>query len=67
MVSQDLPVSNVRIEKGKFMEMNDIDALTISFETVPEAVYSSLGFISGEINRMAKSGFNNQEFKSTKD
>ncbi len=65
MVSQDLPVSNVRIEKGKFMEMNDIDALTISFETVPEAVYSSLGFISGEINRMAKSGFNNQEFRST--
>lgn len=65
IVSQNLPVSNVRIEKGKFMEMNDIDAFTISFETVPEAVYSSLGFMSGEINRMAKSGFNNQEFRST--
>ena len=65
IVAQNLPVSNVRIERGKFMEMNDIDAFTISFETVPEAVYSSLGFMSGEINRMAKSGFNNQEFRST--
>ncbi len=65
IVSQNLPIFNVRIENGKFMEMNNIDAFTISFETVPEAVYQSLGFMSGEINRMAKSGFNNQEFKST--
>ncbi len=65
IVGQNLPVSNVRIERGKFMQMHGLDAFTISFETVPEAVYSALGFISGEINRMAKSGFNTQEFRST--
>lgn len=65
IVEQNLPVSNVRVQKGRFMEMNNLDAFTISFETLPEAVYPSLGFMSGEINRMAKSGFNNQEFRST--
>lgn len=65
IVAQNLPVSNVRIDKGRFMEMNNLDAFTISFETLPEAVYPALGFMSGEINRMAKSGFNNQEFRST--
>ena len=65
IVEQNLPVSNIRIENGKFMEMHNLDAFTISFETVPEAVYAALGFMSGEINRMAKSGFNSQEFRST--
>ena len=65
VVEQNLPVSNIRVGAGKFMEMHDLDAFTISFETVPDAVYASLGAISGEINRMAKSGFNSQEFRST--
>ena len=30
-----------------------------------EAAYAALGVMSGEINRMAKSGFNTQEFRST--
>ena len=65
VVEQNLPVSNVRVGTEKFMEMHNLDAFTISFETVPEAVYAALGAMSGEINRMAKSGFNSQEFRST--
>ncbi len=67
IVGQNLPISNVRIEKGKFMEMTNLESFTISFETLPGTVYSAISFLSGEINRIARYGFNAQEFSNSRE
>ncbi|MBQ7773737.1 MAG: insulinase family protein [Bacteroidales bacterium] len=67
IVAQNLPISNVRINRGKFMDMANMETFCITFETLPESVYSAISFMSGEINRMAKSGFNPQEFSNSRE
>lgn len=67
IVKQNLPISNVQIRRGKFMDMANLETFEISFETLPGAVYSALSFMSGEINRIARSGFNYQEFRNRRD
>lgn len=67
IVSQNLPILNLKIEKGSFMDIKNLEKFSISFETQPESVYSALSFISGEINRMARYGFNKQEFANSRD
>lgn len=62
IVEQNLPISNVKIEKGKFMDMTNLETFSVSFETLPGSVYSAISFLSGEINIMARYGFNNQEY-----
>jgi zinc protease len=65
IVQQSLPIFNVNISTGKFMGVEKSSAYTISFETLPNTVYASLAFISGEIDKMGKFGFNNQEFNKS--
>ncbi len=67
IVNQNLPISNVRIEKGKFMDMTNLETFAISFETLPGTVYSAISYLSGEINRIARYGFNNQEFSNSRE
>lgn len=67
IVEQNLPISNVAIERGNFMDMANLGTFSISFETLPEAVYSAISFMSGEINRLARYGFNNQEFSNSRE
>ena len=62
IVQQNLPVTDLNILSGKFMEIEKSSAFTISFQTLPNTVYASLSFISGEINKMGKYGFTGQEF-----
>ena len=65
IVKQNLTISDVSITTGKFMDMEKSSAYTITFETLPNTVYASLSFISGEINKLGKYGFNNQEFSKS--
>lgn len=67
IVQQNLPIANVKINKGEFMGMENLEAFEISFETLPSAVYSAISFMSGEINRIARTGFNQQEFRTRRD
>ena len=67
IVSQNLPISNVSISRGQFMDMANLGTFSISFETLPESVYSAISFMSGEINRLAQYGFNNQEFSNSRE
>ncbi|MDO4736794.1 MAG: insulinase family protein, partial [Bacteroidia bacterium] len=67
IVDQNLPISNVQINRGKFMEMTNLETFSISFETLPSSVYSAISFLSGEINRMAQYGFNSQEYGNSRE
>lgn len=67
IVQQNLPITNVSISIGEFMGMENMEAFEISFETLPETVYSAISFMSGEINRIARTGFNQQEFRTRRD
>lgn len=67
IVRQNLPIANVAVERGKFMDMANLETFSIKFETLPETVYSAISFLSGEINRMARYGFNHQEFNNSRE
>lgn len=67
IVKENLPITNLRIEEGKFLGMANMETFTISFETLPGTLYSAIAFMSGEINVLATNGFGNQEFISSKD
>ncbi|MEG0891193.1 MAG: insulinase family protein [Bacteroidales bacterium] len=67
IIAQNLPISNVKIEQGNFMNIHNLDKFSISFETQPNMVYSSISYLSIELDRMAKYGFNNQEFTNSRD
>lgn len=67
IVQQNLPITNVSIGVGEFMGMENLESFEISFETLPETVYSAISFMSGEINRIARTGFNQQEFRTRRD
>ncbi len=67
ILSQNLPITNVQIERGKFMEIQNMEKFSITFETQPNYVYSAILFLSGEINRLAQVGFNNQEFAKSRE
>lgn len=67
IVDQGLPIYNVKIEKGNYLDMASTLAYTISYETLPGSVYTSITFISNEIRKILRNGFSRQEFNSTVD
>lgn len=67
ILSQNLPIANIQINRGKFMDIQNMEKFSISFETQPNYVYSAILFLSGEINRLAQVGFNNQEFAKSRE
>lgn len=67
IINKNLPVTNLSVEKGRFMNIHNLDAFSITFETLPDMVYPSIDFVSAEIAKMAKYGFNGQEFAKSRD
>lgn len=63
---KNLPISGIQMNYGSFIGMTNLYTNSISYETVPEAVYSSLSFLSSEIHRMVNEGFTYQEFIASK-
>lgn len=62
VISQNLPISNISINKDRFMGMMNMESFTISFDTRQSSLYSAIAFLSGEVNNLARYGFNGQEF-----
>ena len=67
VLSQNLPITNIQIQRGKYMDIQNMEKFSISFETQPNYVYSAILLLCGEINRLAQAGFNNQEFVKSRD
>lgn len=67
IISQNLPISNIKIEQGKFMDIHTVDKFSITFETQPNMVYAAISYLSMEMDRMARYGFNNQEFINSRE
>ena len=67
IVEQGLPIYDVEIKKGNYLNIASTEAYSISFQTLPGSVYSSISFISKEIRNIINNGFNKQEFNSTID
>lgn len=67
IISNNLPVTNIAIKKGKFMNIHNQESFSITFETLPNMIYSAISFVNAEIGRMARYGFSSQEFSKSKD
>lgn len=67
IINQNLPINGLSVGKGRFMNIHNMDAFNVTFETLPDMVYSSIAFVNAEIGKMAKYGFNGQEFGKSKD
>lgn len=67
IVHNGLPIEDLSVGKGNFMKIHNQDAFSITFETLPNMIYSSIAFVNSEIGRMAKYGFNGQELSRSKD
>lgn len=67
IISRNLPISDVKIEQGKFMDMHRPGHFSITFQTQPGMVYAAIAYLSLELDRMAKYGFNNQEFINSRE
>lgn len=67
IINQNLPITGLSVGKGRFMNIHNMDAFNVTFETLPDMVYSSIAFVNAEIGKMARYGFNGQEFGKSKD
>ena len=67
IVNNNLPISDLKVGKGNFMNIHNQDAFSITFETLPNMIYSSIAYVNSEIGKMARYGFNGQELSRSKD
>lgn len=67
MLGKNLSILNLKVEKGRFLDISNLDAFSISFETLPEYAYSAVSFVGTEIENIAKNGFNSQEIHKNRD
>lgn len=61
LLGKNLSILNLKVEKGCFLDMANLDAFSISFETLPEYVYSAVSFVGAEVENIVRNGFNSQE------
>ncbi len=66
-ISENQLIYDLEVTKGKFLGMEKSLAYTISYSTLPSAVYASSAFVSNQIRQLASSGATQQEFKKTTD
>lgn len=66
-LAQGIPIYNIEVRTGKFMNMRNRETVSIAFETLPATVYSALSFVKSEIDRLKEYGFTNREFFISKD
>lgn len=67
IINNTLPITNLQIKKGKFMNIRNQESFSITFETLPNMIYSAISFVNAEIGKMAKYGFNGQECARSKE
>ena len=67
IVNNNLPITDLQVGKGTFMNIHNQESFSITFETLPNMIYSSIAFVNSEIGKMARYGFNGQEFSRSKD
>lgn len=67
IINNTLPITNLQIKKGKFMNIRNQESFSITFETLPNMIYSAIAFVNAEIGKMAKYGFNGQECARSKE
>lgn len=67
LLGKNLSILNLKVEKGRFLDISNLDAFSVSFETLPEYAYSAVSFIGTEIENVAKNGFNSQEVHKNRD
>ena len=67
ILKNNLPVWNVECRVKETPYSTDENFISVSYETLPDNIYQTLSFLSSEIDRMAKFGFNGQELLKSKD
>lgn len=67
VMENNLPIYNIKIEWDNFMGIGSVNSFAVSYETLPEASYSTLAFISSEIKHIVSIGFSEQEFSVVKE
>ena len=67
IINNTLPITGLEITKGNFMNIYNQESLSITFETLPNLIYSAISFVNAEIGKMARYGFNGQEFARSKE
>lgn len=67
IIARNIPISNLKTGKGKFMDIHNSDAFTIEFETLPGSIYTAVSFVNSEIEKLVNYGFSNQEASKYKD
>ena len=66
-IAQNIPVTNLDISKGRFLDIWNSENFSITFETLPSTVYSAVSFVNSEIVRAAQYGFTSREISKSKD
>ncbi len=67
VIEKNLPIYNIKISEGYFMGIGAVNSYSVSYETLPDASYSTIAFISSEIKNIASIGFSDQEFSVVKE
>lgn len=67
IIKNNLPIWNVECRTKETPYSTNENVISVSYETLPNNIYSTLSFLSSEIDRMAKFGFNGQELLKSKD
>ena len=66
-IAQNIPIANLEISKGRFLDIWNSENFSITFETLPSTVYSAVSFVNSEIVRAAQYGFTSREISKSKD
>lgn len=67
IIAQNIPVANISVSKGKFLNIHNLESFSVTFETLPSMVYSAISFINSEIVKAAQYGFTGREISKSKD
>lgn len=62
-LKDNLPIFNVEVDWGGFMEMERLQTFCITLETIPQAVYSTASFLNSAIDDILARGFSNQDLE----
>lgn len=60
-LKDNLPIFNIDVNWGLFMEMERVQSFTITLETIPQALYSTASFLNSTIEQILAQGFTNAD------
>ncbi|GEM_PF-638661 len=67
IAGKNIAINNLDVKKGRFLDISNLEAFTISFETLPESAYAATSFIGTELENLAKNGLTPQEMRKNRD